>query len=333
MKISIIIPVYNVEKYLARCLDSVLGQTFQNWEAICINDGSPDNSIEILNNYAKKDSRFKIIDQKNGGISKARNAGIQKVTGDYILFLDSDDFIHPQTMEIAHKFAEKNKTDIVSFKMNKFYRLRLKIRHALKQNTENIEPFNFRKKYNLSKIKSFATNDVFSYVTERSDRRKRFQIKHCYVVQNMYKKELISDIKFEPNVIMEDAIWWPYVLLNVKSATIINTPLYYYIPQLNSIMASTKNLKMLTSLCQNMYKVFVQYTKKATPKQFNVWETEFMWPYLKHAFSKVKKLDNVHDTNTAKQEFIALNEYGMLENPRLKKHRKLQKHIFNFIKE
>ena len=93
--ISIIIPVYNVEKYLRRCLDSVLNQTFQDWQAICVNDGSPDNSAVILDEYAKRDSRFVVVHKENGGSSDARNAGMKHATGDYIMYLDSDDlFTH-----------------------------------------------------------------------------------------------------------------------------------------------------------------------------------------------------------------------------------------------
>ena len=103
--ISVIIPIYNVEKYLRRCLDSVKNQTFQDWEAICVNDGSPDNSAAILAEFAAGDARFKVVNKENGGLSDARNAGMQVATGEYILYLDSDDFIHPQTLEIAHRMA------------------------------------------------------------------------------------------------------------------------------------------------------------------------------------------------------------------------------------
>ena len=89
--ISIIIPIYNVEKFLRRCLESVQNQTFQNWEAICVNDGSPDNSAKIVTEFAEKDKRFKLVNKENGGLSDARNVGMQHATGDYILYLDSDE--------------------------------------------------------------------------------------------------------------------------------------------------------------------------------------------------------------------------------------------------
>ncbi|MBO5833581.1 MAG: glycosyltransferase [Alphaproteobacteria bacterium] len=91
--VSIIIPIYNVEKYLRRCLDSLIAQTFDDWQAICVNDGSPDNSGEILAEYAARDARFKIITKKNAGVSAARNDGIKNADGKYIHFLDADDWV------------------------------------------------------------------------------------------------------------------------------------------------------------------------------------------------------------------------------------------------
>ena len=92
-KISVIVPIYNVEKYLAKCLDTILAQTFSDIEIICVNDGSTDNSRKILSEYAKKDSRIKIVDKKNGGLSSARNAGMKVAQGEFISFIDSDDWI------------------------------------------------------------------------------------------------------------------------------------------------------------------------------------------------------------------------------------------------
>ena len=112
--ISVIIPVYNVEKYLARCLDSVIGQTYENLEIICVNDGSPDNSLAILHEYASKDSRIKIIDQKNTGVSAARNAGLSCATGEFISFVDSDDTIAPSCYETCIEHMTDD-VDVVAF--------------------------------------------------------------------------------------------------------------------------------------------------------------------------------------------------------------------------
>ena len=109
--ISIIVPVYNVEKYLAECLDSLINQTYQYIEIICVNDGSVDNSKSILEEYASKDYRIKIINQNNQGLSAARNPGMREASGKYIMFVDSDDWIDLCTCKEAVISAEKNHAD------------------------------------------------------------------------------------------------------------------------------------------------------------------------------------------------------------------------------
>lgn len=112
-KISIILPVYNVEKYLSDCLDSLINQTFQEIEIIAVNDGSTDSSAEILLQYASKDKRVKIINQVNQGLSGARNSGMARAAGDYIMLVDSDDWIDVETCEAAFKACVENQADIV----------------------------------------------------------------------------------------------------------------------------------------------------------------------------------------------------------------------------
>lgn len=115
-KVSIIIPIYNVEKYLRRCVDSVLQQTMTNIEIILVDDGSPDNCPLICEKYKEKDGRIKVVHKKNGGLASARNAGLQIVTGEFILFLDSDDWIEPETVEELVGVAEKYQVDFVRFR-------------------------------------------------------------------------------------------------------------------------------------------------------------------------------------------------------------------------
>lgn len=112
-KISIIIPVYNSEKFLSKCLDSIKNQTYKKFEVLCINDGSTDNSLEILNKYSKSDNRFKIINKKNEGVSIARNLGIKKAVGQYILFVDADDYLNLNALEEMVNLIDKYKTDFV----------------------------------------------------------------------------------------------------------------------------------------------------------------------------------------------------------------------------
>lgn len=116
VKYSIVIPVYNVEAYLGDCLDSVLNQGFQDWEAICVNDGSTDNSLSILTGYVQQDSRFVLIDQKNGGLSAARNAALDVAQGEFVLFLDSDDVLRKDTLELLKCCIDANSSvEMIAF--------------------------------------------------------------------------------------------------------------------------------------------------------------------------------------------------------------------------
>ncbi len=330
-KISVIIPVYNAQKYLHRCLDSVLNQTLTDWEIIAVNDGSPDKSIDILNEYSIRNKKIKIISQKNSGVSIARNNALEKATGDYIFFLDSDDFIHPQTFEILYNFAITNGSDIVSFKKDSNLRAKLLMKQFLKLNTTNVRPNNINKKYNLSKIKSYTTDDVFAIATEKSKTKKDFCIKHCYIWQNLYKSDLIKDFLFYENVpLLEDYIWWSLLLLRLPKTTIINVPLYYYIPQLNSAMASSGNLKMLNFILSNSKYIFDVYKHQSSQTQMKIWQSEFMWPFIGYGVSKIKKLDN-NDLISAKKMFKDIKKAGVLKNPSSKSEEKLVLKIQKFI--
>ena len=119
--VSVIIPVYNVEQYLRQCLDSVVNQTLKDIEIICVNDSSTDNSLAILNEYAARDSRIKVITQPNGGAGAARNNGLSASTGKYLTFLDSDDFFEPDMLELAYEKAEEDKADFVVFQSDQYY--------------------------------------------------------------------------------------------------------------------------------------------------------------------------------------------------------------------
>ncbi len=113
--VSIIVPVYNVEKYIRRCLDSIVAQTFTDWECILVDDGTPDNSGKICDEYAANDSRFVVIHKENGGVSSARNAGLDVANGEWITFVDADDWIEPETYEVAYKTAIEKDVDLVQW--------------------------------------------------------------------------------------------------------------------------------------------------------------------------------------------------------------------------
>lgn len=334
--ISIIIPVYNVEKYLRRCLDSVLNQTFNDWQAICVNDGSPDNSAEILAEYAARDSRFVVVTKENGGLSDARNAGMPFATGEYIMYLDSDDFIHPQTMEIAWHMVKRDNSDIVSFTYDRIYRPQLMVRHILKMDTDNIVPMRMRKRYNLNKIQTLITDDVYNYATERTHnapgKKKKWLIKHCQVWKNMYRRELIVDIPFIKGILFEDFPWWSEVMLRNPRVTIAPLPLYFYIPNFGGIVLGAKQLRIMQSLVTGIKTAFLKYKECATPYQMKKWSENFKWFFIKWAFRKIKYIESDEDLARARELFQELERIGVLDCPPNSWTRKLRSSICDFIK-
>lgn len=207
-KVSVIIPVYNVEQYLRICLDSVVDQTLEDIEIICVDDGSTDNCGTILDEYAQKDDRIKVIHQKNKGLSGARNTGIRAVTGDYLTYIDSDDFVEKDYLSTMYNFAKKYNADITVAQM-KFF------------NDENVSDAAM---YHSGIICSelydklaFIRNDKQSFWTS--------------VVNKLYSKNLIEQLKNYPNPdelnLGEDCLWM------VKTAYFANmivgtTGSYYY---------------------------------------------------------------------------------------------------------
>lgn len=205
-KVSIIIPVYNAEEYLERCLDSVVNQTLEDIEIICVNDCSTDNSIEILNEYAKKDSRIKVIDCKsNGGESKARNIGLDNATGEYLAFVDNDDTVDLNFYEKLYILAKNNNLDIAKGNSNEFdYNNELK-------------------------------NNSYNEIIEKNNNDKFFFVTHWWTA--IYKKTLINsnNIRFLENVILGgDIIFLNQVLLKSTSFDVIDDVFYTHHLRKNS---------------------------------------------------------------------------------------------------
>ena len=335
--ISIIIPVYNVEKYLRRCLDSVLAQTFTDWQAICVNDGSPDNCDKILAEYAARDKRIVVVDKENGGLSDARNVGMKYAAGEYIMFLDSDDFIHPQTMEIAYYMAQRDDTDIVSFSYDRLYRPYLMIRHFLGLSTDDLIPLAMHYKYKPTCVTSLTTNDIFKYATEKTCNMFNFRaawlIKHCQVWKHLYRRSLISDIPFIKGILFEDFPWWSEVMLKNPRITMLKLPLYFYRPNFGGIVLAANQFRIMQSLCQGIEHAFLIYHDKANAYQFSMWNKNFLWYFIERAFSKVRYIGDESDLNFARVCFRKLCKIGALDFAPNKKMYRLREKIFRFVQE
>ena len=129
---SVILPAYNAARFIERCLLSLQAQTFQDWEVLCVDDGCQDGTGEILDRFAAGDARIRVLHKANEGVGAARNDAVAMATGEYVLFLDSDDFLHPQMMEICLSLAERDGSDIVAINYDHAYRNRTILRQALR---------------------------------------------------------------------------------------------------------------------------------------------------------------------------------------------------------
>lgn len=252
-KISIIMPIYNVEQYLEQCLDSCINQTLEDIEVICVNDGSSDNSLQILENYAKKDARIKIINQENQGISETRNNGFKSASGDYILFLDSDDWLKENACEIAYNQIIENNNDFVYFSHLIYSESTGKYREV--SIAKFIEKIKDERQINLKKVKN--ANYVFN----------------AYVWNKLYKRQWLikNNICFIEGKGEEDLPYTILVYLNSNSMSYIKKPLYIYRERSNSL-TWTVNINNLVksrdipiqyiSNAQdsgNMFKVYLTY--------------------------------------------------------------------------
>lgn len=218
-KVSIIVPVYKVEKYLRRSMDSLVGQTLDGVEIICINDGSPDNCLSILKEYQAKytDKNIVIIDKQNEGVWKGRFDGIQKATGEYITFVDSDDYIKLDYAEKLYIAAKKNKSDIV---VSGYYRVDVETEHVYSTEMTGFSG----KKINMDE----NPEDILTINTA--------------LWNKLYKAEVLKNLKNleNPPRILDDMMFLLLAYLNTKTISFIDDPIYYYMVRNDSIMAQIK---------------------------------------------------------------------------------------------
>lgn len=221
-KISIIIPVYNTEKYLKMCIESVLGQTYQNIEVICVNDGSIDDSGKILDIFAEKDSRLKVIHKKNGGVSAARNDALEIATGDWIGFIDSDDYISDVMYETMMEANREEKADIISCG----YYLAYEEKNVLAENKKPVPD------------KAVATKSFLRYVYERDV----YKGVASYLWTRLISRDLLYGedgaliTRFATDLDMsEDLLFLAEVMLRSESSLYVEKPMYYYLQRANSV--------------------------------------------------------------------------------------------------
>jgi glycosyltransferase involved in cell wall biosynthesis len=332
-KISIIIPLYNAEKYLRRCLDSVKNQTLTDWQAICVDDESPDGSAKIAEKYAKNDGRFVVVHKKNGGASDARNFGLSYACGEYIMYLDSDDFIHPQTMEFLYGVVSKNSADMATFCLNNSGRSQMKKMLDNGKDITNFLPDVYSKKYNLSKFDYIVTDDVLDYSSERKKIFKKFVVKKCYPVLKMLRRDIALKHKFIKGIIIEDFPWWAGIMISHPRTVVTNAPCYFYVPNVSSVLSSVKTLFMINSICSGLKYVYELYSDKATAKENDILNREFIWPFAITVMRAIRDLHDEQDIKTVKKQLINLYKIGVFNNPRTLRAYKYKHRIEKFISQ
>ena len=222
--ISVIVPIYNVEKYLARCVDSIVNQTYKNLEIIFVDDGSPDRCPQMCDDYAEKDSRIKVVHKKNGGLSDARNAGMAVATGEYISFIDSDDYVSDDFIECLLDVMNKENSDIAECSVVKFY-----------------EDNRFDEFIDDLSVKTYDTQDAMSALIAENPF-------HQHVWNKLYKTELVKDIPYAVGKLNEDEFWTYRVFGRANKVARLNKTMYYYFQRNSSIMGVGYNIRRLDAL-------------------------------------------------------------------------------------
>lgn len=319
-KLSIIIPCYNGEKYLKECLDSVINQTFRDTEIICVNDGSTDGSLAILEEYAKLDDRIKIVNKENGGLAAARNAGMNAATGEYFAFVDCDDILELNAYESAMKHIEK--ADIVCFGIKLFGEGNL-----AQRNRDN----------NYYKVRYKGKKALTPKIILKTD------VSAC---NKIFKKSIIDEnqIKFPDGLNYEDAEFYCKYISCSKTAYYLNERFYNYRRTGDSIMSTTFSgtPKAIHHLCvvnnifefwlKNNYlfknermfvKIFLRYFNSA----YNFSTKEMRPKVLLLASDYAVKFSENLKFKSNFIKYLARNKYGNIYIPDLKFYQK----IFNIV--
>lgn len=241
-KISVIIPVYNVVEYLPQCLDSIVAQDFDDMEVVVVDDGSTDGSSEILHDYCRRNDYFKIVSKVNGGLSDARNVGTAVAQGDYIYYLDSDDWVSPDAIDKLYQFAVENRCDVVQGGF--YYAYDDSLMFDDRWIKEAMDPF-------------VLDRDSAMYELIKNHYVKNF------AWGKLYRSDIVKKIPFPKGKYFEDAYWQHLIMHEVRRYGVMPGPLYYYRQRQGGISGafSTRNLDLLKG-----YKLRLEFVKHEYPQ-------------------------------------------------------------------
>lgn len=309
IKISVIIPIYNVEKYLDECIKSILNQTYKNFELILINDGSNDSSKEICEKYKKENNNIIFIDKKNTGASDSRNIGLKIAKGDYIFFLDSDDFLDKETFQLCVKEISLFNYDLLTFGFIKF-------------DYDN----DFQKKYDIKVEKNvYSQNEIrrilIPNMLSQTNKKKSFNINFSRMF--LIRKDYISSLNWkflsEREYESEDVVSMITLLYYAQNIKIIKKNLYYYRYNPMSITNNYKDNFVIK--LNNMLRYLLSFNKRNNSDYFKY----FYYLYFSYIISAIKdisksslkykqKIKKISDLHSNEEIIDNIKKYNMYNN-------------------
>ena len=256
--ISVIVPVFNSASYLHRCLESLVAQTFQDLEIILVNDGSTDTSLQICNEWAQKDNRVKVINKENGGAASSRNLGLSLSKGEFIGFVDSDDWIHPKMYELLYNAIRSHQADIIECDfqtVNEVCELSSDVDESLEITKLNPEE-----------------------ALEELIRERRI---HQVPWNKLYRRNVIGNIKFPEGIICEDEFWTYQVISRATSIVCVKAILYFYYQSVDSVMRASYSQRRL--VCIKAYEERLAFVTRYFPRLYKLANKSYLSACLFHS--------------------------------------------------
>lgn len=286
--ISIIVPVYNIENYINKCIDSIINQTYKDIEIILVDDGSTDRSGNVCDDYEKKDKRIKVIHKTNGGLSDARNAGIDVAQGDFLGFIDGDDYIHPQMFEILLDIITKSNSDIAICSYEKVEEY--KSVNDIEINKSEYKEIIIQDKELYSLVTNLRTEDVVAW-------------------NKLYRKNIFENLRYNKDRLHEDQWLIPYIVHKCKKIVKVETKLYYYVERVGSITKSI-NTKRIYDLVESLLN---------TCKLLNEWnqfeEQQLMARHLLNIIiDQYSELNGVSNKKEIRKKLVSYFNQGLEQN-------------------
>ena len=294
--ISVIVPVYNVEKYLERCVKSIAAQTYKDLEILLIDDGSTDKSGEMCDAFQQTDSRIKAFHKQNGGLSDARNYGIEHSAGEFISFVDSDDYIDEKMLETLHRLITENDADLAV--------------------CSAMDVFEGKEVTQVKEIKEFNLNKVESY---------KYMLRGDGIpsaCNKLYKRQTVGDVRFPVGKLYEDGFFTPQILKNVEKTAVTSKPMYYYFRRADSI--TTKPFRKGDLDVIEAYDKCVKQVKELCPEALPYAEFRYRNAYF-NVLDKMLMRDDCKEIPEYKQvvKYLKKHTAQIVKDPGFGKMRKI----------